>query len=98
MPEKLVGEGAELGGEVNKMIVIFHPGVWYTEEWLSGDKLKDNATETPDINGIIDGSGEDRLGSSEAEWSNRLFRRIGKEICYSEQRYEYRCSSRRRNR
>ena len=40
------------------MIVILRLGPWYTEEWLSGDKLKDKTAETPDINGIVDGSGK----------------------------------------
>lgn len=83
MLEKLVGEGTELGGEGEKMIVIFHFGAWYTEEWLSGDELKDKATETPDIYGIVDGSGKNQLGSSKTEWSNGLCWRVGKEICYS---------------
>lgn len=79
---ELVGEGAELGGEGEKMIVIFHLGAWYTEEWLSGDKLKGKATETPDINSIIYGSDKNQLGSSKTEWSNGLCWRVGKEICY----------------
>lgn len=91
MLEEVVGEGAELGSEGEKMIVIFHIGAWDTEEWLSGDELKDKATETPDINGIVDGSCKNQLGSSKTEWSNGLCWRVGKKICYPGQsvRYEY---------
>jgi hypothetical protein len=39
------------------MIIISILGTWYAEEWLAGDKLKDQAAETPDINSIVDGSG-----------------------------------------
>lgn len=70
-----------MGGEGEKMIVIFHLGTWYTEEWLSSDKLIDKATEAPDINGIVDGSSKDQLGGSKTEWSNKLCWRVGKEIC-----------------
>lgn len=82
MIEELVGEGAELGSKGEKMIVIFHLGAWYTEEWQSGDKLEDETAETPDINGIVDGSGKNQLGSSKAAWSNGLCRRVGKKTCY----------------
>ena len=58
MPEELVGKSAEPSREGEKMIVIFILGPWYTKEWLSGDKLKDKATETPDINSIVNGSGK----------------------------------------
>lgn len=88
MLEELVGEGAEPGGE-GKMIVIFKLGPWYAEERLSRDKLKDKAAETPDINGIVNGSGKNQLGSPKAEWSNGLRRRVGKEICYSEHEYKH---------
>lgn len=83
MLEELVGEGAKPGGKGEKMIVIFGLGPWYAEEGLSGDKLKDKTSETPDINGIADGSGKNQLGSSKAEWSNGLCRRVGEEICCS---------------
>lgn len=72
MPEELVGKSAEPSGEGEKMIVIFILGPWYTKEWLSGDKLKDKATETPDINSIVNGSGKNQFGSSKTEWSNGL--------------------------
>lgn len=80
MLEELVGEGAEPGGESEEMIVIFKVRPWYAEEGLSRDKLKDKAAETPDINGIFDGSGKNQLGSSKAEWGNELCWRVGKEI------------------
>ena len=83
MPEELVGEGAELGGKREKMIIIFIIRPWHTEEWLSGDKFKDKATETPDINGIVDSSGENQLGSSKTKWTNGLFRGVGKKVCCS---------------
>lgn len=54
------------------MIVIFILGPWYTKEWLSGDKLKDKATETPDINSIVNGSGKNQFGSSKTGRSNEL--------------------------
>jgi hypothetical protein len=41
------------------MIIIFKLGPRYTEEWLPGDKLKDKAAETPDINGVVDSAGKD---------------------------------------
>lgn len=84
MPEELIGEGTKPSSEGQKMIVIFRLGPWYTEEWLSSDKLKDKATETPDIKGIVDGSGKNQLGSSKTKWSNGLCWRVGKEICCSE--------------
>lgn len=80
MLEQLVGEGTELGSEGEKVVVIFHLGVWYTEKWLSGDKLKENATETPNIKGIINGSGKNQLGGSKTEWSDGPFWRTSKEI------------------
>ena len=83
MPEELVGEGAELGDKREKMIIIFMIRPWYAEEWLSGDKLKDKTTKTPDINTIIGGSGKNQLGGSKSVWSNGLFRRVGKEVCCS---------------
>lgn len=64
------------------MIVIFKLGPRYTEKWLSGNKFKDKAAETPDINSIIDSSGKKQLGRSKTEWSNELCWRVGKEICY----------------
>lgn len=70
-----------MGGEGEKVIVILHLGVWYTEKWLSGDKLKENATETPDIKGIVNGSGKNQLGGPKTTWSDDLLWRIGKEIC-----------------
>jgi hypothetical protein len=85
MLKELVGQGAELGGEGEKMIVIFHLGVWYTEERLTGDKLKDYATETLDIKSIVNSSGKNQLGSSETDWSDGLLWWIGNEICYSGQ-------------
>lgn len=83
MPEKLVGEGAEPGGKGEKMIINFILGPRYTEEWLSGDKLKDKAAETPDIKSIVNGSGKNRFRSSKTERSNGLCWRIGEEICCS---------------
>lgn len=79
MLKELIGEGTEPGGEGKKMIVVFKVGPWYAEERLSRDKLKDKAAETPDINGIVDGSGKNQLGSPKAEWSNGFHRRVGEE-------------------
>lgn len=81
MLEETIWQGAEPGGEGEKMIVIFKLRPWYAEEGLSRDKFKDEAAETPDISGIVDSSGKNQLGSSKAEWSNGLRRRLGKEIC-----------------
>lgn len=83
---ELVREGSELSIKGEKMIVIFKVGHWYTEEWLSGGKPEDEASETPDIEGIVDGSGEDQLGSPKTAGSNGLCggpRGVGvsKEIC-----------------
>lgn len=78
MPEKLVREGAEPGGEREKMIIIFILGPRYTEKWLSGDKFKEKATETPDIDSIINGSGKNQFGRSKTQWSNGLFWRVRK--------------------
>jgi hypothetical protein len=81
MLEEFVGKRTELGSEGQKMIVILHLGIWYTEEWLSGDKLKDKAAEAPDISGFVDRSGKYQLGSSKTDGSNRLFWGVGIEIC-----------------
>lgn len=80
MFEEIVGKGTEPSGEGEKMIIIFRLRPWYAEEGLSSDKLKDKAAETPDINGIVDGSGKNQLGSPKTEWSYRLCRWVGKEI------------------
>lgn len=83
MPIELGREGTDLGIQGKKMIVIFKVGPWHTEEWLSSDKLKDKTPETPDIKGIVDGSGENQLGSSKTAGSNGLCWGVGKEICCS---------------
>lgn len=83
MPKVLVGECPESGSEGEKMIVIFIFGPWYTKEWLSGDKLKNKATETPDINSIVNGSGKNQFGSSKTEWSNGFCWWVCKDICCS---------------
>jgi len=62
------------------VVVIFRLRPRYAEEGLSGDKLKDKAAETPDVKCFVDGSGKNQLGSSKAEWSNGLCRRVRKEI------------------
>lgn len=82
MLEELFGEGAEPGDEGEEMVVIFKLGPRYAEEGLSSDKLKDKAAETPDVKGFVDGSGKNQLGSSKAEWSNGLYWRVRKKICY----------------
>lgn len=83
MPEEPVGESAEPGREVEKIIVVFIFGSWYTKEGPSGDKLKDETTETPDIKSIVNSSGKNQFGSSETEWSNGLCWGVCKEICCS---------------
>lgn len=81
MPEKLVGKGAEPGRKGEKMIIILILGPRYTEEWLSGDKLKDKAAETPDMNSIVNSTGKNRFRSLKTEWSNGLCWWISEEIC-----------------
>lgn len=81
MLKELVWEGAEAGGEGEDIVVIFPLGTRYAEEGLSGNKLKDEAAEAPDIKGIVDGSGKNQLGRLKAEWSNGLCRRVRNEIC-----------------
>ena len=80
MLEELAGEGAEPVGEREEMVVIWIPGTGY-EEGPSGDKLKDKATETPDVKGFVEGLGKNQLGGSKAEWSKGLCRGVRKEIC-----------------
>lgn len=82
MPEKLVGKGTKPGSEREKMIVIFILGPRYTEKRLSGDKFKDKATETPDIDTIINGSGKNQFGESKTQWSNGFLWRVRKEKSY----------------
>jgi hypothetical protein len=81
MLKRLVGEGAEMGGESEKMVVIFKPGPRYAEEGLSSDKLKDKTAKTPDVKGFVDGSSKNQFGRSKAVWSNGFYRRVRKEIC-----------------
>lgn len=83
MLEELVGEGAELSGECQEMIVILRVGPRYAEEGLARDELKDEAAEAPDVKGVVDGSGKNQLGSSKAERGNGLGRRVAEEICFS---------------
>ena len=81
--EQLVGKGPKPGDKTEKVVVIFEIGTWDTEEGLSGNKLKDKTAKTPDVKGSIYGSSKNRLGSPKAEWSDKLCRRVCKEICCS---------------
>jgi len=78
MLKERVGEGAEPGGEREKIVVIFKFGPRYAEEGLSSDKLKDKAAETPDVEGFVDSSSKNQFGSSKADWNNGLYRLVRK--------------------
>lgn len=55
------------------MIIIFIFGSWNAEERLSGDKLKNKAAETPNVKRVINGSSQNKLGSSKAKGSDGFF-------------------------
>lgn len=65
------------------MIIIFILGWWNAEERLSSDELKNKATKTPNIKGVINDSGKNELRSPKAERSDGLCWGICKEICCS---------------
>lgn len=79
---EVFGEGAELGSQGEKVIVILHFGVGYAEKLLSGYKFKEKATETPDINCVVVRSRKNQLGGSKTGWSHGSCWWVGKEICY----------------
>ena len=85
MLEQLFGKGTKLGGEGEKMIVIFPLRPRYTKQWLSGDKLKNEATEAPDVKSTVDSSAKNQFGSSKTDWSDGLCWWVGKEISYPKQ-------------
>lgn len=72
-----------MSGEGEEMVVIFKIGPWNAEQGLSSDQFEDEAAETPDVLGSVDGSVKNQLRSSQAEGGDGFCRRVRKEICYS---------------
>lgn len=82
MLEEVVRKRSQKIVELEEMVIVFTITRWYTEKRLSGDKLKDKTAEAPDIEGLVDGAGENQLRSSKAKWGEDLGRRIREEVCY----------------
>lgn len=57
MLKEAIGESSELGNEEEEMIIICALAPRYAKERKSGDQLENKATETPDVKGLVDGSG-----------------------------------------
>ena len=84
MLEQLFGKGTKYGSEGENMIVVFPIRPRYTKQWLSGDKLKDEAAKAPCVKSVVDSSFKNQFGCSKTDWSNDLCWWVGKEISYSE--------------